>query len=430
MILSENIKNEILLNYYKIQSISKFILIIMIVLLSFSLPFGWLAGRDIINNMFYVWLITLNFKYIYFYLKNNKVVLLLFLLFLSITFSSFIVPSDNYENYRMFIKYFFLPILIIITSIKRHHIKYLINGFLIGMFINEFISYGMYFGYIKDSFFGYTFTGSESNPVPFLSTHIQYTIYLSFAIVLSFFTFFNSKNIFIKIVIAIFTITMVINIFLTIGRTGQFTFLMTSIFLAIMYFKNNWKYILYSLVGLGIVFILAFNFSSNTNARMKHGYSDIEKVIKEKDFNTSWGIRLSSYIIIPDIIKDERFNIFYGMGYCKVNDNIMDIQLNKFGKDSGFKDTFGYLHNTYISMLAGTGFVGFVIFIIFWFYLFFVRIEDYYLSFIRYANMFVITFQGISNELFWQHEIMLLSAVFISITTYVTTKNNKEELNA
>ena len=74
--------------------------------------------------------------------------------------------------------------------------------------------------------------------------------------------------------------------------------------------------------------------------------------------------------------------------------------------------------------------VGFVIFIIFWFYLFFVRIEDYYLSFIRYANMFVITFQGISNELFWQHEIMLLSAVFISITTYVTTKNNKEELNA
>ncbi len=31
--------------------------------------------------------------------------------------------------------------------------------------------------------------------------------------------------------------------------------------------------------------------------------------------------------------------------------------LNKF-KDSGFKDTFGYLHNTYISMLAGTGFVG------------------------------------------------------------------------
>ncbi len=261
MILSENIKNEILLNYYKIQSISKFILIIMIVLLSFSLPFGWLAGRDIINNMFYVWLITLNFKYIYFYLKNNKVVLLLFLLFLSITFSSFIVPSDNYENYRMFIKYFFLPILIIITSIKRHHIKYLINGFLIGMFINEFISYGMYFGYIKDSFFGYTLTGSESNPVPFLSTHIQYTIYLSFAIVLSFFTFFNSKNIFIKIVIAIFTVTMVINIFLTIGRTGQFTFLMTSIFLAIMYFRNNWKYILYSLVGLGIVFILAFNFS-------------------------------------------------------------------------------------------------------------------------------------------------------------------------
>lgn len=430
MILSENIKNEILLNYYKIQSISKFILITMIVLLSFSLPFGWLLGRDIINNMFYVWLITLNFKYIYFYLKNNKVVLFLFLLFLSITFSSFIVPSDNYENYKMFIKYFLLPILIIITSIERHHIKYLINGFLVGIFVNEFISYGMYFGYIKDSFFGYSLTGNASNPVPFLSTHMQYTIYLSFAIVLSFFTFFNSKNVFTKIIIAILTITMLINIFLTIGRTGQFTLLMTSIFLAFIYFRDKWKYILYSLASLGIVFILAFNFNSNTNSRMKQGYSDIEKAIKEKNYNTSWGIRLSSYIIIPDIIKDERFNIFYGMGYCKVNDTVMDIQLNKFGNDSGFKDTFGYVHNTYISMLAGTGFVGFIIFIIFWFYLFFVKIEDQYLSFIRYANMFVITFQGISNELFWQHEIMLLSAIFISITIYVTTKNDKEEINA
>ena len=413
----------------KIQKIANLTLVIMIVLLAFSIPFGWLVGRKIINIMFYIWIITLNFKYLNYYLRNSKVVLLLFLLTIWISISSFIVISENYENYSMYIKYFVLPILIIVTTIKKKHIQYLISAFLFGMFINELISYGMYFGYIKDTFFGFVLNGKQSNPVPFLSTHIQYTVYLSFAIILSFFTFFQTKNIYIKLIVFIFMITMVTNMFLTIGRTGQFTLLMTTVFLMFIYFRKNIKYILYGLLSIAIVFILAFNLSQNTSSRIKQGYSDIEKVILENNYETSFGIRLSSYVLIPEIIKDDRFNIFYGMGYCEVNNIIMDIQLNKYGVNSGFKHTFGYLHNTYISMLAATGFVGFLIFIIFWIYLFIIKIDDEYLNFVRYSNMFVVTFQGVSNELFWQHEIMLLSSIFIAIIIYVAIRNYEEKTN-
>ncbi len=415
--------DKIISNIYKrLQKLANFSLFILMLLLVFSTPFGWQVGRKIINIMFYVWIVTLNFKYIYYYIKNNKAILLLMLLTFWITISSFLVESQDYENYSIYIKYFLLPILIIVTSIKKEYIQYLISAFLLGMFINEIISYGMYFGYIKGTLFGFVLNGNHLNPVPFLSTHMQYTIYLSFAIVLSFFTFFKSKNIVMKIIITIFTITMIINIFLTVGRTGQFTLLMTSLFLTAIYFKDNVKYVIYSLISISIVFILAFNFSSNTNTRLKQGYADIEKIIKQNNYESSWGIRLSSYILIPDIIKDERFNPLYGMGYCQVNNTIMDIQLKKFGENSAFVSTFGYLHNAYISMLAGTGFVGFAIFMIFWIYLFFIKIEDEYLNFVRYANMFVVTFQGVSNELFWQHEIMLLSAIFIAIIVFVSTK--------
>ena len=63
-----------------------------------------------------------------------------------------------------------------------------------------------------------------------------------------------------------------------------------------------------------------------------------------------------------------------------------------------------------------------------WYYLFKVKIEEYYLNYIRYAFLLVITFGGFSSELFWQREIMLLSSIFISIIIYVSSKNEKEQV--
>ncbi|QKF59856.1 O-antigen ligase family protein [Aliarcobacter lanthieri] len=410
------------------QKFLYYILITMIVLLAFSMSFGWQIGRDIINNMFYIWILTLNFRYIYYFIKNNKIVILLLLFFIWISFSS-IVSYPDYESYKMFIKYFLLPIIIIITSIKKEHIEYLINAFLIGMFINVLISYCMYFELIGDRMFGFVLHGNNTNPIPFLSTYIQYSVFLSFSIFLTVLKLFKSKNIILKLFLVFLVFLLIVNLFIISGRTGQFTFLMTAICLVIIYFKKNIKYIIYSLISLTIICMLAFNLSSNLNNRLMQGFEDISYVVKDKNFDTSWGARLSSYMIIPNIIKDERFNLFYGMGYCKLNNIIMDIQLKEYGKNSIFTTTFGYLHNTYISIFAGTGFIGLLIFIIFWGYLFFIKIEDQYFNYIRYSNMFVITFQGISNELFYQHEIMLLSAVFISIIIYVTTNNEKEKIN-
>ena len=416
--------STIYLKYEKFREFFQIVLIFLILLFSFFVSFSPTIGKILINNMFYVWLLTLNFRNIFHNLKNSKIFLLIIIFFIWITFSTFITPTTDYYSYDNFIKYFLLPIIIISTSIKIEYIKYLLGAFLLGMFINELISYGIYFEFIKDRFLGFDIVGNKSNPVPFLTSHIEYTQFLSLSIVISLFALFKINNNFIRIILSIFLITMVTNLFLTTGRTGQFTLFMTSLFLTIIYFRHNLKYILYSLTILVIVFILAFNFSSNVNNRLKQGYSDIEKVINEKDYNTSWGIRLSSYIIIPEIIKNDKFNIFYGMGYCEVDKIIQDIQIKEIGKF--MESQYGHLHNTYITIFAGLGFVGLIIFLMFWYYLFTVKIEDNYLNYVRYSFLFVVTFGGFSSNLFWQREIMLLSAIFISIIIYVTTKNNKE----
>ncbi|MCT7533300.1 O-antigen ligase family protein [Aliarcobacter cryaerophilus] len=416
------------LKYEKFRNLLQIVLFFLILLFCFFVSFNPSIGKTLINNMFYIWLLTLNFKNIFYYLKSNKIFLLIVVFFVWISFSTFITPTTNYYNYDNFVKYFLLPILIISTSIKTEYIKYLIISFIGGMFINELISYGIYFELIKEKFLGFSINGNKSNPVPFLTSHIEYTQFLSLTAIMSLFAIFKLNNKFIRLILIVFLITMVTNLFLTTGRTGQFTLLMTSIFLIIIYFKNNIKYIFYSFLTLSIVFILGFNFSSNVNTRIKQGFNDIEKVIKEKDYNTSWGIRLTSYIIIPDIIKNEKFSLLYGFGYCAVDKEIQQIQTKVIG--DYMKSQYGHLHNTYITIFAALGLIGLIIFLMIWYYLFKAKIEDSYLSYVRYTFLLVVTFGGFSSELFWQREVMLLSAIFISIIIYVSSKNEKERLNA
>ena len=426
MLVSKSIKDKIISSFNKISYFSDKILIICIFCFSFFVSFNPSIGKTLINNMFYLWLLSLNFKNIAYYIKNNKIFLWIIILFAWISFTVIITDSINYYNYNNFIKYFLLPILIIVTTIKKEYIKYIISVFILGLFINELISYGIYFGFIKSSFLGFKIVGNELNPVPFLTSHIEYTTFLSFGIIVSLFSFFKVQNRYLKLILLIFVITMTTNMFLTIGRTGQFTLLGALIFLTIIYFRNNIKHILGSLFIITVVFVLFFNFSSNTNKRLKQGYNDIVKVLVDKNYNTSWGIRLTSYIIIPEVIKNKNFNIFYGTGYCKVEEVVQDIQIDKVGKFMEIQ--YGHLHNTYITIFVGLGIVGFVIFIMFWYYLFSLKITDKYLNFIRYSFLFVLFLGGFSSHLFWQRDVMLLSAIFISIIIYTSTKEISKEI--
>jgi|GEM_PF-2475421 len=413
--------------YSKVSSFANKLLILLIICFAFFISFHPTIDKKIIANMSYIWLLSLNFKNLIYYIKNNKIFLFLIILFIYITVTIVITPVNALHNYSDFCRYFLLPILIIATTIKKEHIKYIVSAFLFGMFINELISYGIYFELINGSFLGFKITGNSYNPIPFVASHMEYTLLLSFTIIASLFTLTITKNRFLQILLCLFTITMSINLFLTTGRTGQFTLLTTIVCLLIIYFRHNIEYIILGFITLIIVFVLAFNFSSNTNTRLKQGFFDIVKVIEDKNYNTSFGVRLTSYVLLPDIIKSEQFSILYGFGYSNVDDKVQEIQIKEIGEFMEVHE--GHLHNTYITIFAATGFIGIILFLIFWYYLFALKIEDRYVNYIRYSYFFVVSFGGICENMFRQREIMLFSAVFIAIIICITTKNNKVRIN-
>jgi O-antigen ligase len=406
----------------------KILLIMFIILFTFFLSFDSNINQLILKIMFPLWLLSLNFKKIVYFFRNEQLFFIIIIFSLWILITCLITLNFEY-SFERYLKYFLIPVIIISTSIKKENINYIIGAFLLGMFINEIISYGIYFEIIRSQIFGFNIVGNKHNPVPFLPSHMEYTLFLSLSIILSIFSFFNVNKKIIKIILSIFILTMVTNLFLTTGRTGQFTLLGALIILSIIYFRHNYKYILLSFITIFIIFIMAFFLSNNTNERIKKAYSDIVNVINNKDYNTSLGVRLSSYILIPKIIENEKFNILYGTGYSNLNEVIHQIHIKEFGDDSIFKVQEGHLHNSYITIFAGTGIIGFILFMLIWYKIFKIEIKDIYINYVRYSFLFILFLGGFTENMFRQKEVMMLAAVFISIIIYVAIINYEEKTN-
>ncbi len=412
------------INLLKIKIFLEKLLILLILTFSFFVSFDSDINKLILKVMFFLWIFTLNVKKTIYFSKNNKLFLFIIIFALWLLATCIFTFNLSYP-YEGFIKYFVLPILIISTTIKKEHLKYVVSAFLVGIFINELISYGIYFEIIQHQFLGFNIVGNKNNPVPFMPSHMEYTLFLSFSIIISIYSIFKVKSKYLKLLLIFFTITMITNLFLTTGRTGQFTLLGTLIILIIIYFRHNYKYIIFSILSIIFIFLTAFFFSDNVNNRLKQGYSDVVKVIKYKDYNTSFGIRLSSYTIIEEIIKNDDFNILYGLGYSRTNELIQKIQIQKIGEF--MQNQKGHLHNSYITIFAGTGFVGLAIFMIILYKIFSIKIEDKYFNYIRYAFLFVFFLAGFTENIFRQKEVMMLSAIFISIIIILSTKYFKNE---
>lgn len=402
------------------------VLWIFILFYCFSVSFHPNFSKNMLYIMSVIWLFTLNYKNIYKNIRESRLFLIIliftFWIFLTCLFTNF---STN--AFEIFLKYFLMPIIVISTTVKEENIKYIIMSFLFGMFANELISYGIYFEFIKDSFLGFNLTGDKYNPVPFMNSHMEYTLFVSLAIIVSIFSILKSKNSIFKFILFFFTTTMIINLFLTTGRTGQFTLLGTACILLIIYFRHNYKIILSGLIFISAIFISAYFMSENTNIRLKQAYNDIAKVINENNYNTSLGVRISSYVLIPKIIQNENFNIFSGIGYCKLNSVIHKIHLKEFGENSIFKVQAGHLHNSYITIFAGTGIIGLILLLSIWYEIFKVKIKNIYFNYIRYSFLFVIFLGGFTENMFRQKEVMMLSSIFISMIIVLSTKYIEDE---
>ena len=219
--------------------------------------------------------------------------------------------------------YFLVPLIIVImvTSIEKKTLNLAISAFLAAIFISEISSYLVFFHLIDVDYFKsihiiYKYS-TVDNPSPFMQ-HVEYSVYLSIAILFMLQQLIVNKNIWIRSFILLFFISATINLFINGGRTGQLIYILSMLTFALVYFRFSLKMTIATVFSIVAVIFIAYNFSSTFHNRVHEAFMNIEQMQKG-NFNTSWGSRAASNIVALDYLASspKRFLLGAGAGDAK-----------------------------------------------------------------------------------------------------------------
>ncbi|MGB3750263.1 MAG: O-antigen ligase family protein [Arcobacteraceae bacterium] len=326
----------------------------VIIAFAFTLPLSRAAISVLMGFIAIVWIVEGNFKYTLSQIVTNRVLksIALFLIFAAL---SLLWTQDKAEGLSFLRLYGYWTVLFIIaTVIQKKDIKNIITAFLLGMFVSEIIAYGVYFEL-------WTFKNATvSNPSPFMFW-IDYSIFMAFTSLLLLSRLF-SKDFTVqqKLFIFLFFLSTTGNLFLTQGRTGQVALLAGIVVMLFLYLKPSIKSFFIGTILLVSIYGGAYTMSDTFQNRVSHAINDIN-LMKENNFDSSWGIRVVYWMITYDVVKEHPL-IGVGLGdyetivhyYVEKNDYPISQQTKEFIVSH-------HAHNQFLMVLIQTGLIGFIL---------------------------------------------------------------------
>ncbi len=405
-------------NLAKIRTKINFFFSYLIVLYAFVMPISASKTDELTSVLIPLWIISFEYKKLLTFIKESRlfqtIILLTLLILLSYLWSTDITATpthyyyqDIYDYFYRYIVFFLFPIIMILTKLKKEFIPLVISSFIFAMFINEIISYGIFFELWS------TPRGSVYNPVPFHKNHITYSAFLGFTILLSIYKFSHIKKNYERLFYLSFIVTMSINLFMSAGRTGQFSLFITSTVLILIYFKKNIKLIIFSFSILMIVFFIAFNTMSTFNTRVNLAKQSANNIIENKNFDTSFGTRVMAFDAITNLVNKN--NLFFGVGMGDKPSYVSKTLQKEFPYRLVNFDVHGFLHNSHLEMLVSNGLVGLFLYFSIFYFLFTTTIKDTFIRYISYTLGIYILCFGMVADIFFFRAIMSLFGLFLAI---------------
>jgi len=378
---------------------------ILAIVYAFVIPLSR-AGISILTALlFFLWILDGNFKKKIIYLRNNNVIRVIGL-FIIFNIISLIWTDYLYEALHYIKRYWYLaPILILATSLQKEYIPKVLSSFILGMFVSEVISYGVFFELWSFSH------ASVENPSPFMH-HIEYSVFLAFTGLILLGRIFTEKEMKYKVLYIFFFTTVSGNLFLTAGRTGQLAFVIGLFILALISFKNKLKALLVSLVLSTIIIGIAFNLSTTFHDRIIMGKNNLVNVVENASYCTSLGGRVGAWIISKDMIKE---NPILGVG---IIDNMKDFHSiidNKYPEMKCMHQNFMHIHNQFLEVFTQMGLIGLFIFISIFYMIVRLPIDESQYKNIKYIYVTILMFSFIPEVLFHRQFSMALFALVIGL---------------
>jgi len=391
----------------------------MILFFAFILPLSKAGISILIFLFFLVWLIEGDFKSKYQRVKKS-LFLKTIILFIIVSLVS-ILWTENIQNGLdkcLNTAYLFL-IIIFATSLKKEYFPSIISAFLAGMLLSEIIAYGVFFEF-------WTFKhATVQNPSPFMH-HIHYSVFLAFTSILLLNRIMSNRySRTEKLFLLLFFISVVGNLFIGIGRTGQVALVAALFVMSILHFRVTVKSFFISLFLIVSIFSTAYNISDNFQKRVLLAKNDVEK-ITNMDFNSSWGIRVAYWITTFDYIKQNPFGDGLGDYLSATKETLEKNEypfINSYTKD--FMKKY-HPHNQYLLTLLQLGFLGLLILFTMIYSLVKLNIEDNEIRELKILFMTIYFVSCMAEPLLILHFTIGLFIVFAGL--FASAENFSKEI--
>lgn len=400
--ISNRINYNVLINYF-------------IVAYAFCLPISK-AGISLFGGLLILfWLFETNFRTKYQLIKENKFILTTFI-FVGFSVLSLMWSSDTLFALNYLRKYWYLLLIIVIfTSLDKKYIQYIFTAFLLGMFISEITSYGIFFEvWTKEGV-------SSHDPSPFVD-HTSYSALLAFTTFILMYKIMLTTNLKWRIFYLLYFFTAVSNLFINGGRTGQFIFFVGIMIIGFLNIKCKFRAISISLFGALFFFIGAYNVSPVFKTRMDYTLLDMKKMVFEDDFRGSLSARFALWKIgSENFLHSPLLGTGIGDEAQYSQEDIKNYELEYFISTNG---TFYYVdyHNAFVQYLVQLGIVGFILFLSLFYFIFKIKIDYwmYYHLKVLFLILFVLwSMIGLTLHLNTPMTFFVLfTAVFMRIAYY------------
>jgi O-antigen ligase len=386
----------------------------LVIGLAFAISTSVAVTNIILVLLMLVFLYEREYKKRFATIKNNPLVYLI-LVFVSIHALG-VLWSENLviaaEMLARVKKLLYLPVLMML--IKREHILYYFQAFILGMMLSETITYLVWF----DIILKFMYASSEMPSA--LMIHFNYTVYIAMAVFLLtyFLVYKKEKTNFQMLLAVVFLSTMLLNLLISGGRAGQIGFFVMFFVLMINYFKEK---ILKGFLTFGIVssilFTLAYTYIPLFQDRADKAVYELSHFRPGKQ-DTSLGIRLGLNKNYFEIVKEHPW---IGVGTGDYLDEYTLVNAK-----STHPTPITHAHNMYMQVLVQYGIFGLISFLLIFVYQLYVgfKIKDD-LQVLRIA--FPLFFMAISMVYWYLYAFntMLLFILFSAILYRKFDKNVK-----
>jgi len=387
----------------------------LIVAYAFLIPISR-GGIGVLSALIlFVWLFKKDIKEDFKQLIQNKFTLLL-LIFILYSFIGLLWSSNLNEGLNYAIRYwYYLPLLVIATNLKKEYYKLVISAFLLSMLISELISYGMYFELIAWT--------NKSSPyaTPFMN-HLQYSTYVVFTSLFLLNQILYEDDVKTKIFYSLFFVTVSANLFVNGGRIGYLTFFATLFLVFILNMKHKIKALFFSLLIILFSIYAAYNLSAIFQKRVNFTIKELHYIAEEK-FHTSFGQRLAMFYVGSQIIKEYPL---LGVGTGDEMDVLKEAIYTEYKKFKYLKDR-RHFHNVFLHITVQLGFIGLTLMVLLFYNFYRVKIENRYYSNVKYIFITVFLITCMTGNMFHQQFTMALFSLFGGLIVSQNLLESKEK---